>query len=151
MKVCVLTYVRRACSSAVAAALFERLGRRGAQLGEPVLARVGDLCAAAAEAAEAAAGDAVGDGAGVDDDEDGAGPLPKEEYAAAASAAMGAALAHLGPEAVLAALPLNLEEVRGLSWAEGAALPGSHCSRAQLSRPCRGAPQDLGSLGISSM
>lgn len=90
---------KRWCAGAVCAALFERLGRRGAPLAGPLLERVGELCATAAEAAEEADGEEEGAAPGV-------------EYAAAAAAAMGAALRHLGPEEVLRVLPLNLDEVR---------------------------------------
>lgn len=95
--------------AAVAAALFERLGRRGAPLAAPVLARLGGLCAAASDAAEAAE-----EAQDADEGDEGAGARVGggAEFAGAAAAAMGAAIAHLGPEAVLAALPLNLEEVR---------------------------------------
>lgn len=93
------------CTDAVSAVLFERLGHRGAALAEPLLERVGELCAAAAEAAEAAEHD------GDDEEEEGAVGV---ECAGAAAAAMSAALRHLGPENVLRALPLNLEEVRGV-------------------------------------
>lgn len=60
-----------------------------------LLQRLGALCAASAEAAEAAS---EGD--------------PTPDCAGGAAAALGAALGALGPEAVLAALPLDLEEVR---------------------------------------
>ncbi|BDA46153.1 RRP12-like protein [Coccomyxa sp. Obi] len=107
----------------VSAVLFERLGHRGAALAEPLLERVGELCAAAAEAAEAA---------DQDDDEGGAVGV---EYAGAAAAAMSAALRHLGPENVLRALPLNLEEgLEGRGEARTWLLPmlRQHVSNARL-------------------
>ena len=88
----------------MSAVLFERLGYRGAALAEPLLERVGELCAAAAEAAEAA---------DAEDEEEGEEGAVGVAFAGAAAAAMSAALRHLGPENVLRALPLNLEEVRG--------------------------------------
>lgn len=91
------------CNDAVSAVLFERLGRRGARLAEPLLERVGELCATAAEAAEEADEEAG---------EEGAAGVP---YAGAAAAAMSSALRNLGPEDVLQVLPLNLEEVRRTS------------------------------------
>lgn len=55
-----------------------------------VSVQVGSLCAGAAEAAEA------------DESSEVAGPAAKT---------MGAAIQHLGPEAVLHTLPLNLQQV----------------------------------------
>ncbi|KAK9818389.1 hypothetical protein WJX72_011834 [[Myrmecia] bisecta] len=71
--------------------LFDKLGRPGAPLAEGLLLRLGELCAGAAEAEE---------------DESAA----TAECAPAAAAAIGCALRSLGPEAVLAVLPLNLQE-----------------------------------------
>ena len=72
--------------------MIERLGVRGAPLAGGLLERIGELCSGGDEA-EAAGG-------GGDDD----GLL------LAAQDALGAAMQALGPEAVLAALPLNLAE-----------------------------------------
>ena len=77
------------CVCSVAAELIKRLGRAGAPLAAGLLQRLGELCAGADEAAA--------QGAAVD-----------EATIAAAQSALGAALCSLGPEAVLAALPLNL-------------------------------------------
>jgi len=71
--------------------LLERLGAAGAPLAAPLLLALDQLCAGAFDA-----GEAPGDGA--------------PGYAAAAEAAMGAALRSLGPDAVLAVLPLRLKE-----------------------------------------
>ena len=91
----------------MASALLTKLGRRGAPVAEPLLLCVGDLCAAAAEAAAARAENA---------DEVAADDMDKEggqaDYEAGAAAALGAALRSLGPAAVLGVLPLNLDEVR---------------------------------------
>ncbi|KAK9864417.1 hypothetical protein WJX84_009705 [Apatococcus fuscideae] len=81
----------------VVAELFACMGRPGASLVEGMLAQVGSLCAGAAEAAEA--------------DE-------CSEVAGAAAKAMGAAIQHLGPEAVLHSLPLDLQQ--GLEGTEEA-------------------------------
>jgi ribosomal RNA-processing protein 12 len=78
------------CSAAITQ-LFQSLGRAGALLATPLLQSLGQLCAGAAEAEDAGAA---------------AAPI-----AAAAQAALGAAIRSLGPEAVLAALPLQLQEV----------------------------------------
>ena len=79
----------------MAAGVLRQLGPGGAALAAPLLERVGVLAAAAAEAgAVAEEGDAAPVAAG------------------GAAAALGAALGALGPEAVLAALPLELEEAR---------------------------------------
>ncbi len=79
----------------VAAGVLRRLGPGGGALAAPLLERIGVLAAAAAEAGAAAEeGDAAPEAAG------------------GAAAALGAALGALGPEAVLAALPLALEEAR---------------------------------------
>lgn len=80
---------------AVSASLFERLGSRGAQIAQPLVERVGALCA---EAAEAEGKRSEGDEA--------------EPYEGAAAAAMGDAIRHLGPQQVLGILPLNIAEVR---------------------------------------
>ncbi|KAK9845416.1 hypothetical protein WJX81_006006 [Elliptochloris bilobata] len=77
----------------VAACVLSRLGPRGAPLAGVLLQRLGALAAAAVEADEAAA---EGDSA--------------PEAGSGAAASLGAALAALGPEAVLAELPLELEE-----------------------------------------
>ena len=80
--------------AAVTSGLFERLGSRGAQLAQPLVERVGVLCAEAAEAeAERDEGEAAA------------------PYESAAAAAMGAAIRHLGPQHVLSILPLNIAEV----------------------------------------
>ena len=79
---------------AVSGALFERLDSGGAQLAQPLVERVGALCA---EAAEAEA-----------DRDEGEAAAP---YEGAAAAAMGAAIRHLGPQRVLGILPLNIAEV----------------------------------------
>ena len=71
--------------------LFQSLGRAGAPLATRLLESLGQLCAGAAEAEDA--GDA-------------AAPV-----ASPARAALGAAVRCLGPEAVLDALPLQLQEV----------------------------------------
>ncbi len=81
------------CLLPVVGELFEKLGRPGAPVADGLLHRVGELCAGAAEAEE---------------DETAAAA----ECAPAAAAAMGCALRALGPEAVLATLPLHLQEVR---------------------------------------
>ena len=79
---------------AVSGALFERLDSGGAQLAQPLVERVGALCAEAAEAeAERDEGEAAA------------------PYESAAAAAMGAAIRHLGPQQVLGILPLNIAEV----------------------------------------
>ena len=83
--------------------MLERLGRRGAPLAQALLARLGDLCAGAADSVQqddAPALEALGDEASEHD-----------AAAARAEAAMGAAIKALGPESVLAVLPLNLLEV----------------------------------------
>jgi len=71
--------------------LFQSLGRAGAPLAARLLQGLGQLCAGAAEAEDA--GDATAPVAGP------------------ARAALGAAIRSLGPEAVLDALPLQLQEV----------------------------------------
>lgn len=81
-------------SPSVSGSLFERLGSRGAQLAQPLVERVGAICAEAAEAE-----------AERDEGEEGA------PYESAAAGAMGAAIRHLGPQQVLAVLPLNIAEV----------------------------------------
>lgn len=79
---------------AVSGALFERLDSGGAQVAQPLLERVGALCAEAAEAeAERDEGEAAA------------------PYESAAAAAMGAAIQHLGPQQVLGICPLNIAEV----------------------------------------
>ena len=91
----------------VASTLFERLGQRGAPIAQGLLARLGDLIAGAADTAEAAANPTLQtlmSDEGEGDESDAA--------AGKAEAAMGAAIRFLGPEAVLAVLPLNLMEVR---------------------------------------
>ena len=72
--------------------LFQSLGRVGSPLAARLLEGLGQLCAGAAEAEDA--GDAAAPVAGP------------------ARAALGAAVRSLGPEAVLDALPLQLQEVR---------------------------------------
>ena len=79
---------------AVSASLLERLGSRGSGIAQPLVERVGALCA---EAAEAKAEREEGEEA--------------EAYEGAAAAAMGAAIRHLGPQQVLEMLPLNIAEV----------------------------------------
>ena len=77
---------------AVITQLFQSLGRAGALLGMRLLQGLGQLCAGAAEAEDA--GNA-------------AAPI-----AGPARVALGTAVRNLGPEAVLDALPLQLQEVR---------------------------------------
>lgn len=77
--------------AAVCAEMLEKLGARGAPLAAGLLERLGELCAGGDEAAEQ---DRVVDDAVV----------------LAAQDALGAAMRSLGPETVLAALPLNLAE-----------------------------------------
>ena len=99
---------------AVSASLFERLGSRGAQIAQPLVERVGALCA---EAAEAEGDRSEGDEAG--------------PYEGAAAAAMGAAIRHLGPQQVLGILPLNIAEVRERSaslWSQDMYLNLLHSS-----------------------
>lgn len=72
-------------------------------MAEALLQRVGNLCAGAADAAQKDSGPALEALA----DE----PSQAEAVAAKAEAIMGVAIRSLGPEAVLAALPLNLVEV----------------------------------------
>ena len=67
---------------------LERLGARGAPLAGGLLERIGELCAG---------GDDAGGGA-------------SDSLLLAAQGALGSAIRALGPEAVLAALPLNLAE-----------------------------------------
>ena len=79
---------------AVGGALFERLESGGAQVAQPLVERVGALCAEAAEAeAERDEGEAAA------------------PYESAAAAAAGAAIRYLGPQQVLGMLPLNIAEV----------------------------------------
>ena len=78
-----------AASLPCAAAFFDAVGAEGARAAAPLVARVGALAGGAADAA--ARGDAPPD------------------FAAPAAAAIGAALRSLGPDAVLAVLPLNLD------------------------------------------
>ena len=61
-------------------------------LGERLLQRLGELCAGAAD---------------IEED----GDVAMAEIAGPAQEALGAAIRSLGPEAVLGALPLNLQEV----------------------------------------
>ncbi|GAB4822579.1 hypothetical protein N2152v2_009625 [Parachlorella kessleri] len=82
----------------VVAELIERLGRPGAALAGGLVQRVGELCAGAEDADEE----------GAEAGEEGAGA--RDQVAVAAQNALGAAMRALGPEAVLAALPLNLIE-----------------------------------------
>ena len=79
---------------AVSSSLLERLGSRGAAFAQPLVLRVGALCA---EAAKAEAGREEGEEA--------------EPFESAAAAAMGAAIRHVGPPRILDALPLNIMEV----------------------------------------
>ena len=97
------------CLGAVAGVLFQRLGSPGAALSQALLQRVGDLCAGAAD-------EALGDEAAIleDLDADQRDKRAKRGVAGQACAAMAAALAGLGPEAVLAVLPLDLDNVRAL-------------------------------------
>jgi ribosomal RNA-processing protein 12 len=80
------------------AELIEKLGRPGAPLAEGLVQRVGELCAGAEDAEDAA---------GAADDDGGA----RDQVLVAAQSALGAAMRALGPEVVLAALPLNLIQV----------------------------------------
>lgn len=113
--------VRHSQHVAVATALLERLGRRGAPLASPALVRLGDLCAGAFDAAQQNEANAL---EALDDES-----AEREEASSRAEAAMGAAIRALGPEAVLAELPLNLLEV------------GALCACAHLSeRVCACAP-----------
>ena len=77
---------------AVCAEMIEKLGLRGAGLAAGLLERIGELCAGADDAA--AAGQQAMD----------------EQLLLVAQNALGAAMRSLGPETVLAALPLNLSE-----------------------------------------
>lgn len=72
--------------------MVEKLGLRGAPLAGGLLERIGDLCAG-----------------GDDADAEGGGGT-SDALLLAAQTALGTALHALGPEAVLAALPLNLAE-----------------------------------------
>ena len=90
-------------SCAVATALLERLGRKGAPLAQPLLVRLGDLCAGAEDAVK------QGDTPALESLADEV--TEPGEAAGRADAAMGAAIRALGPEAVLTVLPLNLLEV----------------------------------------
>lgn len=83
---------------AVSSSLLERLGSRGAAVAQPLVLRVGALCA---EAAGAEAGREEGEEA--------------EPFESAAAATMGAAIRHTGPPKILEALPLNIVEVRFLT------------------------------------
>lgn len=83
---------------AVSSSLLERLGSRGAAVAQPLVARVGALCA---EAAEAEARREEGEDA--------------EPFESAAATAMGAAIWHIGPPEILEVLPLNIMEVRFLT------------------------------------
>ncbi|PRW60392.1 ARM repeat superfamily [Chlorella sorokiniana] len=76
----------------VCAEMIERLGAQGAPLAGGLLERIGELCAGGDEAA-AASGGAIDDA-----------------LLLVAQNALGQAMQALGPEAVLAALPLNLAE-----------------------------------------
>ncbi|KAK9815144.1 hypothetical protein WJX73_008694 [Symbiochloris irregularis] len=95
----------------VAATLLQSLGSvpSGALLAPPLISRLGDLCAGAADSAEAVQNPALaavlGDGEAAEEASGGG-----DGIASKAEAAMGAAIAALGPEAVLAVLPLNLIE-----------------------------------------
>ncbi len=71
--------------------MLEKLGAGGAPLAAGLLERIGELCSGGEQAAEQEAG--------VDD-----------ALLLAAQNALGAAMRSLGPETVLAALPLNLAE-----------------------------------------
>lgn len=66
-----------------------KLGQAGVPLSQGLLQRIGDLC-------NGPEGDVERD----------------DRLAVAAQNALGSAISTIGPEAVLAALPLNLEEVR---------------------------------------
>ena len=81
---------------AVVGELLESLGRNGAPLASRLLERLGELCAGAADVEEG-------------------GDVAMAEIAGPAQDALGAAIRSLGPEAVLDALPLNLQEVSELS------------------------------------
>lgn len=72
--------------------MIEKLGPRGAPLAGGLLERIGELCAGGDDAAAEAGGG------------------PDDGLLLAAQGALGSALRTLGPEAVLAALPLNLAE-----------------------------------------
>lgn len=96
----------------MAATLLKALGGNasGATLAQPLLARLGDLCAGAADSAEAVQNPAL---AAVLRDGEAAETAGRSDgVASKAEAALGAGIAALGPEAVLAVLPLNLIEVR---------------------------------------
>jgi ribosomal RNA-processing protein 12 len=73
--------------------MIEKLGQLGAPLASGLLERLGELCAGGDEAAAAGGGSAADDA-----------------LVAAAQDALGSAMRTLGPETVLAALPLNLAE-----------------------------------------
>ena len=77
---------------AVVGELLASLGHAGAPLAERLLQRLGELCAGAAD---------------IEED----GDVAMAEIAGPAQEALGAAIRSLGPEAVLGALPLNLQEV----------------------------------------
>jgi hypothetical protein len=70
----------------VVGVFFEAVGRPGAPLAGSLLARLGEMAAGTSEGGESGGS------------------------ASAINSAMGAALVHLGPEAVLTVLPLNLNE-----------------------------------------
>ena len=79
------------------------MGAHGAILGQALLARVGDLCAGAAD-------EALNDDSAILEDLD-PEKRARKGVAGQARAAMAAALAGLGPQAVLAVLPLDLDNV----------------------------------------
>lgn len=96
---------------AVAATLLQSLGSvpSTAALATPLISRLGDLCAGAADSAEAVHNPALA--AALGDEEAAEDAAGSDGVASKAEAALGAAIAALGPEAVLAVLPLNLIEV----------------------------------------
>lgn len=102
----------------MAATLLRSLGSHptGASLAQPLISRLGDLCAGAADSAEAAQNPALAavlhDGEAAEEAGGSSGVAQKAE------AALGAGITALGPKTVLAVLPLNLIEVRQLSCIE---------------------------------
>lgn len=77
------------------------MGQRGAPLLSALLHRVGEICAGVFDGEDEDRGDGgVGAGTGL------------QSLRSAAVGCLGAAVRYVGPEAVLQALPLNLEEVR---------------------------------------
>lgn len=95
-------------SLAVAGEVLQRLGRRGAPLAHGLVARIGQLCAGAADL-----------DSDQDNDEEQDEAMDEEHrVVAAAQSTLGIALRTLGPETVLEVLPLHLHE--GLAGTEEA-------------------------------